>query len=397
MSMKAQWDKLNPSRKKAVSVGVVVLLVLVITVFGYRNRGSQNTGQPAAKGEQVKSFGLVDQKYLDKNVYDNTKKIIDDTNQKVLQQEKELKDMKDLIQRSQQREEEMRNTLKAQMEKAPPPPPPSGNGRPGFSLGFGQPSQQAAPQPAVELVGDIAVRSNTSPAVKDPKDAKADAKKKAGEAIYLPPSFMQANLLSGLLAPATGNGKSNPVPVLIRIKDLAVLPNEVKANLKGCFVIAEGVGNLATERAELRLISLSCLSRKGQALIDQKIKGFVVDEDGITGLHGKVVSKMGATIARAALAGFIDGFGEALKSEGSVTTVTGAGVVQTVDASELTKKGIGAGLSAASKELQKFYLDLAKQTLPVIEVLPQKSVTLVVSEGIELAIKNLCGGEPCKE
>jgi conjugal transfer pilus assembly protein TraB len=36
--------------------------------------------------------------------------------------------------------------------------------------------------------------------------------------------------------------------MMIRVQAPAVLPNEVKANLKGCFVIAEGYGNLATHR-----------------------------------------------------------------------------------------------------------------------------------------------------
>ena len=70
--------------------------------------------------------------------------------------------------------------------------------------------------------------------------------------------------MSGLDAPTTSEAKGNPVPVLLRVKTPAVLPNSVKANLKGCFVIADGKGNLATERAELLLVSLSCLDRKGQ-------------------------------------------------------------------------------------------------------------------------------------
>ena len=59
--------------------------------------------------------------------------------------------------------------------------------------------------------------------------------------------------MSGLDAPTTSEAKGNPVPVLLRVKTPAVLPNSVKANLKGCFVIADGKGNLATERAELLL------------------------------------------------------------------------------------------------------------------------------------------------
>jgi len=40
-----------------------------------------------------------------------------------------------------------------------------------------------------------------------------------------------------------------------------------------------------------------------------------------------------------------------------------------------------------AEDLQKFYLDLAEQSLPVIEVHPTKNITIVISEGVDIAIK----------
>ena len=51
----------------------------------------------------------------------------------------------------------------------------------------------------------------------------------------------------------------------------ALRPNDVKANLRGCFIIAEAVGKLNKERADVRLVSLSCLGRKSQAVIDATV------------------------------------------------------------------------------------------------------------------------------
>ena len=210
--------------------------------------------------------------------------------------------------------------------------------------------------------------------------------------VYLPPSFMEATLLSGLDAPTTSEGKGNPVPVLLRVKTPAVLPNSVKANLKGCFVIADGKGNLATERAELLLVSLSCLDRKGQAVVDQKVKGFVVDEDGKIGLRGRVVAKMGSMIARSMLAGFFGGAGDAIKASATTMAVSPLGTTQTIDPKDIAMTGVGAGLSSGFKEVQKFYMELARQTMPVIEVGATKPVTLVISEGINLDIKKIAKG-----
>ena len=161
-----------------------------------------------------------------------------------------------------------------------------------------------------------------------------DGKKKQ---IYLPPSFMEATLLSGVAAPTTNVAKGNPLPLLFRVKDLAVLPNKVKADLKGCFIIGSAVGNLADERVHIRLNTLSCVAKNGDAVIDQTIKGFVVDEDGKVGLKGRVVAKMGIHIARTALAGFIGGMGDALSSSMKTNTLSALGQPQ----SELTNTDTG--------------------------------------------------------
>ncbi|AJY68410.1 conjugal transfer protein TraB [Geobacter sulfurreducens] len=269
-----------------------------------------------------------------------------------------------------------------QTSSIPLPPPPTS----AQTMAAGQPPSL----PETEI-GDIAVVSSPG-AGKQAKAESEDKKKDAAGSVYLPPSFMEATLLSGLDAPTTSEAKGNPVPVLLRVKTPAVLPNSVKANLKGCFVIADGKGNLATERAELLLVSLSCLDRKGQAVVDQKVKGFVVDADGKIGLRGRVVAKMGSMIARSMLAGFFGGAGDAIKASATTLAVSPLGTTQTVDPKDIAMSGAGSGLSSGFKEIQKFYMELAKQTMPVIEVGATKPVTLVISEGINLEIKKIAKG-----
>lgn len=265
-----------------------------------------------------------------------------------------------------------------------PPLPATAQG-----MSAGQPQPPSIPETEI---GDIAIVTHSGAG----KSAKVEAEDKKKDAttgsVYLPPSFMEATLLSGLDAPTTSEAKGNPVPVLLRVKTPAVLPNSVKANLKGCFVIADGKGNLATERAELLLVSLSCLDRKGQAVVDQKIKGFVVDEDGKIGLRGRVVAKMGSMIARSMLAGFFGGVGDAIKASATTLAVSPLGTTQTIDPKDIAMSGVGSGLSSGFKEMQKFYMELARQTMPVIEVGATKPVTLVISEGITLDIKKIAKG-----
>jgi conjugal transfer pilus assembly protein TraB len=203
---------------------------------------------------------------------------------------------------------------------------------------------------------------------------------------------MEANLLNGVTAPATDVGKNNPIPMLIRVNNLAVLPNNVKSNTKGCFVVAEGYGSLADERVHARLLSLSCINKKGGTVIDQSIKGFVVDTDGKEGMKGHVYAKFGQQIARVAIAGFLQGLGDAMtlgqqEFTYGVNTGVRTGQFKDTDPDTLAKAGIGQGIVNVAEDLQKFYLDLAEQSLPVIEVHPTKNITIVISEGVDLAIK----------
>jgi conjugal transfer pilus assembly protein TraB len=173
---------------------------------------------------------------------------------------------------------------------------------------------------------------------------------------------------------------------MFRVQTPAILPNHIRKNLRGCFVIAEGKGDLASERIKTRLITLSCISRNGERIIDQKISGFAVDADGQVDIHGRVVSKMGSALARVALAGFLGGVGEAVSSAQGTLNYTDSGVVKDFGQGTDTyiKAGIGKGLQTSLEKLQDFYLKLASQTLPVVETGPSKQVHLVISEGIRL-------------
>lgn len=430
------WNGLAPEKKRNYIVAVIISAVIVFAVAGYKMRSSKadqdGTDPVKGSGQQIVGLGAdllekseIREKEKDIAVKDQEIKEKDERLKEVEKELSEIKAGKAVNQAFASKDAPPipNSTQKPRIEMAafgadapsltqkmaqedppsspgkyptPPPPPPSkiGNFPGSGGHGYGTVKQEQE-----TIIGDIEIVANAQPAAA-PEDLKP---KKKEHRIYLPPSYMEATLLSGLAAPTSSDGKASPAPALLRIKDLAVLPNTVKANLRGCFVIAEGTGNLADERAHLRLVSLSCLARDGKAVIDQKIKGFAVDSDGKIGLAGNVVTKMGAMVSRSLLAGFFGGLGDAVKTAYATTTVTGSGVVTTSDAEHIASQAVGGGISQASKDLQKFYLELAKQTLPVIEVGASKPVTLVVSEGVDLEIKMHCnrknalGVETCSE
>jgi conjugal transfer pilus assembly protein TraB len=388
-NIKKTWEKLNPDKKKKAVVFIVIGCMVLIAFLMYTVRKGSYT--PVQKAVEKKKEISLEPKLLEKSQFSESQKT--------------FKEFKDNLENISTRLDDMEKNKTTQAPPIPEqkgqkpkgtasiPPPPVYKGFP-----EGQPPLPGSVPQArkTETYGEIEIISQ-----RIEKDEKKDVdKKKASLKIYLPPSFMEATLLSGLAAPTSEGSQGQPAPVLIRIKDLAVLPNKVKANLKGCFLIAEGYGNLSDERAHLRLANLSCLSKKGQAVIDQKVKGFVVDNDGKIGLSGRIVAKFGSKIAMSLIAGFFGGLGDSLQNSASQTYYGAYGASQVIDTKDTTRAAVGGGLARASKDVQKFYLDLSKQTMPVVEVGAMKNITVVISEGTTLEVKereNACiGGEECE-
>jgi conjugal transfer pilus assembly protein TraB len=398
MTLKEKFNNLTPHNKKVFAWSVVGLIVLGIAVTGYNSRAKKKVD--VAGTEKNRTI------YLDPDMIEKT--MLKEQGRQIEALEKGMRDltksMTDFLALAEKKNRDARDAEDRKLViptpeqlsqgKALPEQVFDENGMPVFRKS--QPSvggRNLGPSPQgtgrgnqkqeKKIVGKISVISNQTAAL--PQD---EAKKK-GRTVYLPPSFMEASLLTGFdAATSSGTKGGNSEPLLLRIQTPAVLPNDIKANLSGCFVIAEAVGRLDKERADVRLVSLSCLSNEGSAVIDTPIKGFVTDSDSKVGLSGRVVSRMGAATARAIIAGFFGGAGEALKAAATTTSTSVLGTTNSVEASQIGKYAVGGGLSEGANTLQDFYMDLAKQTTPVIEVAATKKITVIVSEGKDLEIKD---------
>ena len=102
---------------------------------------------------------------------------------------------------------------------------------------------------------------------------------------------------------------------------------------------------------------------------------------------GKVVTRAGATLARAFIAGTISGISQSVESTFGNTSTSALGTVRTLDAGDAARTGIAGGLSKSSDKLTDFYLDLARQAGPIVEVGAAKDVVVVIQEGATLEIK----------
>ena len=201
---------------------------------------------------------------------------------------------------------------------------------------------------------------------------------------YLPSTaFMRAVLLSGLDAPTGGQAQNNPHPVLLRVLDHAQLPNSFRSDVKDCFILGSGYGDLSSERAYVRTESLACVREGGDAL-DIPLKGVLVGPDGKAGVRGRLVSKTGQVLANALVAGLISGLGTALTSSAITQSVSPLGATQTIDSSKALQAGIGQGLARGLDRLVQYYISLADKIYPVVEVDAGQIVDVVVTRGVSV-------------
>lgn len=201
---------------------------------------------------------------------------------------------------------------------------------------------------------------------------------------YLPPgTFTTGTLLTGGLVATGGGSGGRPMPVLLQVEDTAFLPNNWRSDVKDCRVTGSASGDLSTERVQVRLDRLSCAGPNGEAL-DVRVYGYAVGADGRVGLKGKLVTKSGQAIANALKLSLLSGFGKAvsLSAEEVQTSITGT---QTHTYENAWKAGLGQGLSGGMDRLVAYYLKLADQVMPVLEMNPGQRVDIVFSQGVHLA------------
>ncbi|MQA40596.1 TraB/VirB10 family protein [Rugamonas aquatica] len=202
---------------------------------------------------------------------------------------------------------------------------------------------------------------------------------------YLPVSFAHGVLLGGVDAPTGGQSQSNPLPVMIRLTDNAVLPNRYRAQVKECLVVASVYGDISSERAYGRTVNLSCIRHDGTAL-EVPIKGNLYGEDGKLGLRGRLVSKQGQLLANALRAGIVGGIGQGFSQSGTTFSSSPLGSVATQGGSEaeLMKRGVASGVGRALDNLANYYIRLAEQTFPVIEIDGARAVDVALTQGVRL-------------
>lgn len=219
------------------------------------------------------------------------------------------------------------------------------------------------------------------------KKAEKTAAQKVPDPFLPAGAIFEGVLLNGMDAPTSSVTAKNPVPALVRVNSSSIIPNLMsmgKGDIRECFLVISGHGVMATERAQLRTETLSCVRENGQ-VIEADLDGYVVGEDGKVGVRGRLVSKQGSLLAKSLMAGFLSGVGNAVAPVQVPQISTDGEAYQKIDLGLAMQSGLASGVSESTKMVAQFYLDMAKEMFPVIEIDAGRKISIVTLKGLQLS------------
>ena len=228
--------------------------------------------------------------------------------------------------------------------------------------------------------------------VRDPRNGAelvADAVAKPVAAWLPAGAHAEAVVLAGVDASAGVSSQGDPRPVLLRITGPAWTAAEdgtaLQVDVDGCTVTGAAHGDLSSEKVYVRFRTMTCTGPRPGTVVETEVAGFVAGS-GKTGVRGPVVSREGALVEKAFLAGMISGVGQGVAQAfqpQAVATGTGATVANGT-LSDIGRAGLGAGASSAGQKVADYMIRRAEQYQPVIQLQAGTKVTLVFLEGARI-------------
>ena len=264
--------------------------------------------------------------------------------------------------------------------RVPAATPPSGSGaRP----------QSSAPASMIEIFELKDGTQSSATESRSGPELVADSVAKPVGAWLPAGAHAEAVVLAGVDASAGISSQGDPRPVLLRITGPAWTAAEdgtaLQVDIDGCTVTGAAHGDLSSEKVYARLQTMTCAGPRPGTVVETPVAGFVAGS-GKTGVRGSVVSREGALVEKAFLAGVVSGVGQGAAQAfqpQAVATGGGAAVANT-GLGDIGRAGLGAGASSAGQKVADYMIRRAEQYQPVIQLQAGTKVTLVFLEGARI-------------
>lgn len=197
--------------------------------------------------------------------------------------------------------------------------------------------------------------------------------------IISPGDAVPVKLLTGVNAPVDGT----PYPVVFKLNGPITGPDGSSLELGEARIVAAAQGSETDGRVLYRLTDLAIRHPDGRRSI-AKVDGWIVGEDGIRGMRGKLIDKLGRLIAATAGVSFAAALGERVDTKAQAITINNSDGAK-IDSND-SEAATASALTDASNRLGQILIDRYEKLVPVVEVLSGREVVAVFSSPSEISV-----------
>ncbi len=206
--------------------------------------------------------------------------------------------------------------------------------------------------------------------------------------VIAPGDSVPVELLTGVNAPTDGT----PYPVVFKLGGDITGPDGSSLNLGEGRIIAAAQGSESDSRALFRLTQLSLRHPSGRRSVVE-VDGWIIGEDGIRGMQGRLEDKLGRLILATAVISGVAAAGQRLqRNTGVLFGNSSFGGVNGNNPPGFTLQNqdfqyaAASAVTDASNRLGQVLLRRYESLIPVIEVLSGREAVAIFSKPAEIAI-----------
>lgn len=202
--------------------------------------------------------------------------------------------------------------------------------------------------------------------------------------VITPGDSVSVKLLTGVNAPTDGT----PYPVVFQLEGPVTGPDGASLELGQARLIAAAQGSESDGRALFRITSLAMTHPDGRRSVIE-VDGWIVGEDGVRGMQGVLIDKLGRLIVATAGVSFAAALGTKIEDNNNYYYSDGERGIN-VDSADF-EESAGSAMVDASNRLGQILIDRYESLVPVVEILPGREVVAIFSRTSEIEI--LDGGD----
>lgn len=197
--------------------------------------------------------------------------------------------------------------------------------------------------------------------------------------VITPGDSVPLELLTGVAAPVDGT----PYPVVFRLTGPVTGPDGAALEVGEARLIAAAQGSEADGRVLFRLTNLSIRHKDGRRSV-VPVDGWIVGEDGIRGMQGRLIDKLGRLIAATAGVSFMAALGQGLENRNRSVNFNNNGTQGVTVNNDDVNFATASAMVDSSNRLGQLLIDRYEKLIPVVEVLSGRNVVAIFSSTAEV-------------